>query len=92
MKASELKIGYAENYKKNSSKILKSNPRIEKAFLQKIEFIKDKGLNYPSITAKKLEPKNQNTWEFYITKQYRCLFLYDEEKQDITILKICNHL
>jgi mRNA-degrading endonuclease RelE of RelBE toxin-antitoxin system len=80
------------DYEKNSTV---RDERIYKVVERKFNFLKAKGLSYPSLNAKKLHNETHegaDLWEFYITKKYRCLFTYNENTKIVTVIKICNHL
>jgi len=82
------------DYLKNSKKV--KDKKIFRLVERKFGFIRDKGLNYPSLNAKKLHDMFSEDgiplWEFYITKKWRCIFTYDKDKSQIVVIKICNHL
>jgi len=85
---------FDQNYLKNSKKV--QDKKIFKLVERKFEFIKIKGLNYPSLNAKKLHNVFSDDgvplWEFYITKKWRCIFTFDDNKNQIVVIKISNHL
>ena len=87
-----IKVIVHPKYEKNSTV---KDRKIHKLAKRKIEFIRAKGLAYCSLNAKKLHNKyfkGVELWEFYITKKWRCFFTFDEEKKEITIIRISNHL
>ena len=93
MNQSPLILIFHPDYEKNSQSV--KDQRIFKIVQRKFEFLKTVGLNYPSLNAKKLQnmqKDGEDMWEFYITKKWRCFFLYNNNKKTITVLYISNHL
>lgn len=88
-----VRVVFDDDYQKNSKQV--TDQRVFKVVERKFKFLRDVGLRYPSLNAKKLIDVFHNgveVWEFYISKKWRCLFTYDEEKNEVRVLKICNHL
>lgn len=83
---------FHRDYEKNSTV---TDTRIKKTVERKYNFMRAKGLSYPSLNVTKLHNEyfeGEPLWEFYITTKYRCLFTYNEALKRVTIIKICNHL
>ena len=81
------------DYEENSRQI--TDQRVFKVAKRKFEFLRDVGLNYPSLNAKPLHNVSHEgtpVWEFYISKKWRCFFTWDQGKNEIVVLKIGNHL
>lgn len=81
------------DYEENSRQV--KDQRVFKIVERKFRFLKEVGLNYPSLNAKPLNnvfDEGVPVWEFYISKKWRCLFTCNQEKNEIVVLKICNHL
>lgn len=87
-------VVFDPDYLKSSRKV--TDKKVFKLVERKFEFIRAKGLTYPSLNAKKLHNLFSDNgiplWEFYITKKWRCVFTCDESKKQITVIRICNHL
>ena len=90
---SGVRVVFDNDYQKNSTQV--TDQRVFKVVERKFRFLEDVGLRYPSLNAKKLNNvlhEDVAVWEFYISKKWRCLFTFSEEKNEVRVLKICNHL
>ncbi len=87
-------ILYDPDFEKKSLKEV-SDTRIWKTAKRKLDFLAEKGIQYPSLNAKKIQAEKyhgKDIWEFYITKKWRCFFTFDEEKKEILVIRLGNHL
>jgi hypothetical protein len=90
---SGVQIIFHANYEEHSKQV--KDRRIFKVVERKFDFLRAVGLQYPSLNAKRLQNVSHEgipVWEFYISKKWRCLFTYNPERNEIVVLKICNHL
>lgn len=90
---SGVNVRFHADYEKNSKDV--KDQRVFKVVKRKFEFLRAVGLNYPSLNAKLLHNESHEgvpVWEFYISKKWRCLFTCNQQKNEIVVLKICNHL
>lgn len=90
---SGVNVRFHADYEKNSKDV--KDQRVFKVVKRKFDFLRNVGLNYPSLNAKPLNnvfDEGVPVWEFYISKKWRCLFTCNQEKKEIVVLKICNHL
>jgi hypothetical protein len=90
---SGVNVTFHVDYEENSKQV--RDRRVFKVVERKFKFLRDVGLSYPSLNAKPLNNLFDNgipVWEFYISKKWRCLFTCNQEKNEIVVLKICNHL
>lgn len=90
---SGVNVTFHDDYEKNSGNV--KDKRVFKVVERKFKFLRDVGLSYPSLNAKPLHNELHEgipVWEFYISKKWRCLFTCDKAKNEIIVLKICNHL
>ncbi|MEK7529021.1 MAG: hypothetical protein AAB592_04600, partial [Patescibacteria group bacterium] len=90
---SGVKVIFHPDYEKNSRQV--QDQRVFNVVERKFKFLRDVGLNYPSLNAKRLNNvfhEGVAVWEFYISKKWRCLFTCNQEENEIIVLKICNHL
>jgi|WetSurMetagenome_2_1015567.scaffolds.fasta_scaffold50568_4 hypothetical protein len=90
---SGVNVIFHADYEKKSRQV--EDQRVFKVVARKFKFLRSVGLNYPSLNAKQLNNEYHEgvpVWEFYITKKWRCLFTCNQEKNEIVVLKICNHL
>lgn len=90
---SGVNVTFHADYKENSKQV--KDQRVFKVVKRKFKFLRDVGLNYPSLNAKPLNNMFHEgipIWEFYISKKWRCLFTCNNEKTEIIVLTICNHL
>ena len=90
---SGVNVTFHADYEENSEQV--KDQRVFKIVKRKFKFLRDVGLSYPSLNAKPLNnvfDEGIPVWEFYISKKWRCLFTCNQEKTEIIVLKICNHL
>jgi|GEM_PF-5156716 len=90
---SGVNVIFHPDYEKNSKQV--KDQRVFKVVERKFKFLRDVGLNYPSLNAKPLNNMFHDevpVWEFYISKKWRCLFTCNLDKNEIIVLKISNHL